>query len=131
MTKKKILIIEDEKDFISAIAALLEAEGYEISLANDGMEGLQKAKAAQYDLIIMDVMMPKMDGYKLCRMLKFDTKYKKTPVIMLTAKSQDQDRLTAEQCGSDAYILKSQNPDILISKIKQLFEKNDKGGKKA
>lgn len=120
--KKKILLVEDEKDFVVAISTLLEVEGYEILVATDGMDGLEKAKSNVVDLIILDLMMPRMDGYKLCRMLKFDKKYRQTPVLMLTAKAQEHDRLTGEQCGADAYVLKSQNPDILIAKIKELLK---------
>ena len=121
--KNKILIIEDEKDFVTAISILLKAEGFEVSVATDGMQGLEKARETKFDLIITDVMMPKMDGFKLCRMIKFDSKHKDTPVIMLTAKGQEEDKFTGEQCGADAYILKSQSPDILIDKIKELLKK--------
>ena len=120
--KKKILIIEDEKDFVTAVSVLLEAEGYELEIANDGMEGLNKVKASGFNLIIMDVMMPKMDGYKLCRLLKFDKKYKNIPIIMLSARCQDEDISTGGQCGADAYILKSNSPDVLISKVKELLK---------
>ena len=120
--KRKILLIEDEKDFITAATTLLEADGYEAVVANDGMEGLQKAKTAAFDLILLDLMMPKIDGYKVCRLLKFDKRYRATPIIMLTAKAQVQDRLTSEQCGADAYILKSQSPDVLLAKIKELLK---------
>jgi len=123
MGNKKILIVEDEKDFITAIKALLEAQGYGVSIANDGMQGLKKARSEAFDLIVMDVMMPKMDGYKLCRMLKFDDKYKSVPMIMLTARAQEEDRVTGQECGADAYILKSQNPDILLDKVKELLGK--------
>ena len=121
--KKKILIIEDAKDFVTAISVLLEAEGYEVSAASDGLAGLEKIRKGQYDLIITDVMMPKMDGFKLCRMIKFDSKHKDTPLLMLTAKGQESDVLTGEQCGADAYILKSQSPDTLIKKIKEMLKK--------
>lgn len=121
--KKKILIIEDEKDFVTAISVLIEAEGFEVFTASDGMEGLEKIRKGEFDLIITDVMMPKMDGFKLCRMIKFDSKHKHTPVLMLTAKGQEGDRITGEQCGADAYVLKSQSPDALISKIKEMIKK--------
>lgn len=120
--KKKILLVEDERDFVVAVTAVLESEGYEVAVANDGKAGLQKAKADIFDLIILDVMIPKIDGYKVCRMLKFDKNYKDTPVLMLTAKVQEQDRLTGEQCGADAYVLKSQGPDALVGKIKELLK---------
>lgn len=121
--RKKILLVEDEKDFIAAVGVLLESEGYEVLLAADGMEGLRKAKANPVDLIILDIMMPKMDGYKVCRMLKFDKKHKETPILILTAKAQEADKLMGEQCGADAYLLKSQSPDVLVSKVKELIKK--------
>ena len=119
---KKILLIEDEKDFVIAVKSLLEASGFEAESADNGLDGLTKAKSQHFDLIVTDVMMPKMDGYKVCRMLKFDKKYRDIPVIMLTAKGQEADKITGEQCGADAYILKSGSPDILISKIKELLK---------
>lgn len=119
---KKILLVEDERDFITAVSALLEAEGFEVLTADNGMDGLAKAKANAVDLIILDVMMPKMDGYKVCAMLKFDKRYKNIPIIMLTAKAQEVDRLTGEQCGADAYLLKSQSPNTLIAKVKELIK---------
>jgi len=119
--KKRILIIEDEKEFLVGITTLLESQGYEVLTAPDGMSGLQKARKDNPDLVILDIMMPKVDGYKVCRLLKFDAKYKDIPILMLTAKTQDIDRLTGEQCGADAYFLKSESPDGLIAKINEIL----------
>jgi DNA-binding response OmpR family regulator len=119
--KKKILIIEDEKEFVVAIRALLESEGYEVLAAGDGLTGLHKAKKENPNLIILDVMMPKLDGYKVCRLLKFDIKYKDIPILMLTAKAQEQDKLIGMQCGADAYFLKSESPDGFLAKVKKFL----------
>jgi two-component system alkaline phosphatase synthesis response regulator PhoP/two-component system response regulator VicR len=118
--KKTILIIEDEKEFASALSDLLKVEGYDVVIALNGMEGLEKIKTNLVHLIILDVMMPRIDGYKVCRMLKFDKKYSNIPILMLTAKAQEQDKITAEQCGADAYLLKSQRPEFLLAKVKEM-----------
>jgi len=119
---KKILIIEDEKNFALALSELLKVEGFDVAVAENGLDGLQEIKANPVDLVILDVMMPKIDGYKVCRLIKFDKKYKSIPVILLTARCQDEDIAIGEQCGANAYILKSGSPDILILKVKELLK---------
>ena len=84
----------------------------------DGEEGLKLAKEANPDLIILDVMMPKINGYKICRLLKFDNKYKNVPIFMLTARSQDEDRLIGEETGADEYITKPFDVDYIVEKVK-------------
>ena len=121
MKPKKILIIEDENDIIYALRLLLEQNNYEVIEAEDGRKGFDIARRERPDLILLDLMLPKLDGYKVCRMLKFDEKYKKTPVIMLTARTQDSDKATGREVGADAYITKPFNQDILLTKIKQLL----------
>lgn len=90
--KKRILLIEDEKDMAYAVTLQLEAKGYEVIAAFDGRDGLDKARTKKPDLIILDLMLPKIDGYKVCRMLKFDNKYKNIPIILFTARAQDSDK---------------------------------------
>jgi len=123
MDKKKILLVDDEKDLVDMVKMRLEASGYEIVPAYDGQEALDKARNINPDLIILDVMLPKMDGYKICRMLKFDEKYKKIPIIMFTARVQESDRLTGQQVGADAYITKPFEPQALLDKIQELLAK--------
>jgi len=120
--KKRILLIEDEKDMAYAVSLQLEAKGYEIITACDGQEGLNKARAENPDLIILDLMLPKIDGYKVCRMLKFDNKYKDIPVILFTARAQDSDRKTGREVGADAYITKPFEPKALLDKIRELLK---------
>ena len=102
----KILIVDDEKDIVEALSFMLQAKGYEIISAYDGEEGLKLAKEEKPDLIILDVMMPKINGYKICRLLKYDAKYKNIPIIMVTARSQDNDKLIGEETGANEYITK-------------------------
>lgn len=119
----KILLIDDEKDFVEALKTRLESMGYEILTAYDGLEGFKKACKEKPDLIILDLIMPKRDGYRVCEMLKCDAKYKKIPIIMLTARGKDLDleRIVARELGADAYINKPFESRMLLLKIKKLL----------
>ena len=121
MEKKKILLVDDEKDLVETVSFRLDASGYEIIPAYDGKDGFDKARSERPDLIILDLMLPKMDGYKVCRMLKFDEKYKKIPIIMFTARAQDSDIKMGEEVGANAYITKPFDPKVLLDKIKELL----------
>jgi DNA-binding response OmpR family regulator len=122
--KKKLLIVEDEKDLVEMVKFRLEASGYEATTAYDGQEGLDKAHKEKPDLIILDIMLPKLDGYKVCRLLKFDEKYKNIPIIMFTARAQESDKKTGEDVGADAYITKPFDSQVLLSKIEELLKKS-------
>ena len=122
MNKKRILVVDDEVDLVNLVKMRLEANGYEAVGAYDGQEGLDKAKKEKPDLVILDLMLPKMDGYKVCRMLKFDEKYKNIPIIMFTARAQESDKKMGEEVGADAYITKPFEPEVLLTKIKELLE---------
>jgi DNA-binding response OmpR family regulator len=121
--KKKILVVDDEEDIAMTVSLRLQASGYEVVTAVDGQEGLEKARSMNPDLIILDLMLPKIDGYKVCRMLKFDEKYKKIPIILFTARSQDSDKKTGEDVGADAYITKPFEAQVLLAKIKELMDR--------
>jgi len=120
--KKKILLIEDEKDMAYAVTLQLEAKGYEVIVAFDGKEGLDKARTKKPDLIILDLMLPKIDGYKVCRMLKFDSKYQNIPIILFTARAQDSDKKIGKDVGADFYITKPFEPSVLLDKIRELLK---------
>lgn len=124
MDKKKILVVDDETQLVDMIKMRLEANNYEVITANDGQEALQKARSQSPDLIILDLMLPKLDGYKVCRMLKFDEKYKSIPIIMLTARVQETDKKMGEEVGAEAYIIKPFESQALLSKIEELLEKS-------
>ena len=119
---KRILIVDDEEDLVKLVKKFLEYHRYEVIAANDGQEGFEKAKTDKPDLIILDLMLPKISGYKVCGLLKKDTRYAKIPIILFTAKAQEKDVKLGEEVGADAYITKPFEPEILLSKIKELIK---------
>jgi len=119
--RKKILVVDDEIQLVEMLKMRLEANGYEALTAYDGREALEKVRNQNPDLILLDLMLPKMDGYKVCRMLKFDKKYKNIPIIIFTARVQESDKEKGSQVGADAYIIKPFEPQVLLSKIKELL----------
>jgi two-component system, OmpR family, alkaline phosphatase synthesis response regulator PhoP len=126
MAKHKILVVDDEADLVETLKFRLEATGYEVISAIDGQEGLKKARAENPDLIVLDLMLPKLDGYRVCRMLKFDEKYKGIPIILFSARVQDSDIKMGEEQGADAYITKPFDPKLLLAKIDELLKKYKK-----
>ena len=124
MNSAKILIVEDEKDLADAVSFRLKASGYAVISASDGQEGFDKAKKENPDLIILDLMLPKMDGYKICGLLKKDVRFAKIPVIVFTAKAQQEDIQLGEELGADAYIIKPFDAQVLIAKIEELLKKS-------
>jgi len=116
---KKILIVDDEADIIEILQFVLESNGYECITATDGEEGLKRAKEEKPDLILLDVMMPKINGYKISRLLKYDSKYKNIPILMLTARSQEEDKVLGEETGADEYITKPFKIDYVVDKVKE------------
>lgn len=120
---KKILLIEDEKDLVKTIAFRLESKGYTAITAYDGQEGLDKARKEKPDLIILDLMLPKIDGYKVCALLKGDSRYSKIPIIIFTARAQDEDMKMGKEAGAEAYMTKPFDPEALFAKIEELIGK--------
>ena len=119
---KKILIVDDEKDIVETLSFMLKAKGFECICAYDGEEGLSLAKSEKPDLVILDVMMPKINGYKICRLLKFDNNYKSIPIIMITARSQEEDKIIGEETGADEYITKPFDIDFVLERVKAHLE---------
>ena len=120
--KRRLLVVEDELDLAEMVKLRLKANGYEVLIAYDGQAGLDLARQEKPDLIILDLMLPKIDGYKICRMLKFDEKYKHIPIIMFTARAQESDKKMGSDVGADAYITKPFDAQALLSKIKELIK---------
>ena len=123
MNKARILLVDDEEDMVYAVKMQLEACGFEVLTAADGQEGLTKARRENPDLIILDVMLPKLYGYNVCRMLKFDSKYKHIPIILFTSRVQKEDQKIGLEVGADAYICKPFDSQALLDKIKELLKK--------
>jgi DNA-binding response OmpR family regulator len=119
----KILIVDDEPAIVAALTLRLGANGYVVSSSGDGVEGLRKARTESPDLIILDIMLPKMDGFTVCRMLKFDEKFDTIPIIMLTAKVQQVDQAQGKESGADAYMTKPFRSEELLARIKELIDK--------
>jgi len=118
----KILLVDDEVSLVGMVQMRLEAAGYEVITASDGQEGMDKAKSENPDLILMDVMMPKVDGYKACGLLKNDARYSKIPIILFTARAQKDDTEVGKEVGADAYITKPFEPPVLLAKIEELLK---------
>ncbi len=104
------------------ISKALRYKGYEVITANDGQEGLDKAKTEKPDLIVLDLMLPRINGYKVCGLLKKDTRYAKIPVILFSAKANAEDIELGKKVGADAYITKPYERDALLSKIEELIK---------
>ena len=119
---KKILIVDDELDIVESLKFVLETSDYQCFCAYNGEEGLRLAKEIIPDLIILDVMMPKINGYKISRLLKFDNKYKNIPILMLTARSQESDKLIGEETGADEYITKPFDLDFVLKKVDEYLK---------
>ncbi len=117
----KILVVEDEHRLAQAIKEGLEQERYAVDVAYDGEDGYNTARADEYDLIILDVMLPVIDGYEVCRRLRFEGDH--TLVLMLTAKDQDTDVVTGLDAGADDYLVKPFSFDVLMARIRALLRR--------
>lgn len=118
--KKKILLVDDETDIQIIVKARLEALGFEVLVAKDGQEGLDLARKELPDLVVLDLMLPKLDGHKVCRLLKFDKVFENIPVIIFSAKGGETDKKLAEQMGADAYITKPFDIKLFTQTIQRL-----------
>ena len=121
-TKNRILVVEDQAAIVDMVRMRLEANNYEVITAADGQEGLDKARKENPNLIILDIMLPKMDGYKVCKLLKADPRYKKIPIIISTGRTPQELKKLGKEVGADAYISKPFEAQLLLSKIKILLE---------
>ncbi len=120
MKKKRILAVDDVRETLMALRIRLEHAGYEVMTATDGEMGLKMARDLHPDLIILDVMLPKIDGFSVCRLLKFDEEYENIPIIMLTARGQESDMQIGQEVGADVYLTKPYNSEELLGHIKRL-----------
>lgn len=117
----RILIIEDNEAFRKMLHIRLDAKGYVTFIAKDGLEGLGAVRKTNPDLIITDIMLPGLDGHKICRMVKFDKNFKHIPVIVLTSRDLDEDEELAKRCGADAFIVKTTRAEIILDVIEKLL----------
>ena len=121
MSKEKILVVEDEEAILMLLEDDLCMEGYEVATARDGERGLSMAKEGAYDLVILDVMLPKKDGFEICRELRGSGAA--VPILMLTAKSQEIDKVLGLELGADDYVTKPFSPRELIARVRAILRR--------
>jgi DNA-binding response OmpR family regulator len=122
MRKKKILAVDDEPNILMSIKFILEMEGYEVHIARDGDEALEVAERVRPDLILLDINMPRKDGYEVCRILQERKDLSETKVIMLTAKGQTLEKKKGLEVGADDYVTKPFSAEDLLEKIRTMIE---------
>ncbi len=123
MAREHILVVEDEEEIQELIAYNLSKEGFRTSVASSGEDALKKARADRVDLILLDLMLPGMDGLDVCKAIRKDEKTQAVPVIMLTAKGEESDVVTGLELGADDYIAKPFSPKVLIARIKSVLRR--------
>ncbi|MFA5351358.1 MAG: response regulator transcription factor, partial [Candidatus Omnitrophota bacterium] len=121
--KEKILIIEDEKDIVKMLEYNLKKEGFQVISSRDGEEALDMAVRDNPDLVILDLMLPGLDGLEVCKILKKEAKTAQIPIIMLTAKSQESDKVVGLELGADDYVTKPFSPRELVARIKAVLRR--------
>ena len=123
MAKENILIVDDEEDVLELVRYNLDKNGYNTETATTGEEALTKARAKLPDLVILDLMLPGIDGLEVCKKLKNDTKTQHIPVIMLTAKGEEADIVTGLELGADDYVTKPFSPKVLIARVRRILHR--------
>ncbi len=111
---KRILVVDDDEMVLMALDELLKPEGYEVETVSGGAEALKRLEEKAYDLLMTDVIMPEMDGFELCRRVRQKEKFKELPIVFLTAKSRDEDRVKGLEAGANLFLSKPISPDKLI-----------------
>ena len=119
--KRRVLLVDDEASIVKIVGKRLEVAGYEVLIAMDGEEGLTKARLGRPDIVILDLMMPKKNGFEVCAELKKDPQYRHIPVIIFTGKGRDMDEQICRECGANAYLTKPHKPEDLIEQIEGLL----------
>ncbi|MBI3812579.1 MAG: response regulator transcription factor [Nitrospirae bacterium] len=123
---KKIVVIEDEPDIIGLVTLYLEKEGYRVTAVRDGVKGFQHLRTEPPDLLILDIMLPEMDGLEICRRVRADSKTAALPIIMLTAKGEESDKIVGLELGADDYLVKPFSPKELVARVKALLRRAER-----
>ncbi|MCE5312135.1 MAG: response regulator transcription factor [Nitrospiraceae bacterium] len=126
----KILVVDDEADIVELISYNLKKEGYEVDTALDGDEALQKIRSGSNDLVVLDLMLPGIQGLEICRIIRSTKELATLPVIMLTAKSEEVDRIVGLEMGADDYVVKPFSPRELVARVKSLLRRAESGAVK-
>ncbi|MBI4462318.1 MAG: response regulator transcription factor [Acidobacteria bacterium] len=129
---KRILIIEDDKDIVELVRYNLEKEGFQVVAAGDGLTGLAQVKRTAPDLLILDLMLPRLPGLEVCKEIRRDSKFARLPVLMLTARGDEADRVVGLELGADDYVTKPFSPRELVARVKALLRRVEpvSGGEK-
>jgi DNA-binding response OmpR family regulator len=120
--RARVLVVDDEPDLIHILEFGLKAAGYQVDVAADGQEGLKKARETRPDIILLDLMLPKLDGYKVCRLLKFDERYRQIPIIIVSARTQEGDQALAKEMGANRFITKPYEFGEILAHIEALLK---------
>lgn len=123
MAKEKILIVDDEEDVLELVRYNLDKNGYNVETAATGEQALAKARAKLPDLVILDLMLPNIDGLEVCKKLKGDSKTQNIPIIMLSAKGEEADIVTGLELGADDYVTKPFSPKILVARVRRILHR--------
>ena len=121
-----ILLVDDEEDLLELLSYALRREGFDVLTAQDGVEGLRIAHAERPDVIVLDIMMPKMDGLETCQRLREDANLRLTPILMLTARSEERDEILGLDAGADDYLTKPTSPSLLVSHVRALLRRTER-----
>jgi DNA-binding response OmpR family regulator len=124
---KKILVVEDDADLVELLCFNLRAAGFSVGTANDGIEALTKARSLKPDLVLLDLMLPELDGFAVCEILRRDPVLAAVPIIMLTALSSQFARLNGFEAGADAYLTKPFSPKHLVARVKAELGRREEG----
>ncbi|MDP3921193.1 MAG: response regulator transcription factor [Candidatus Omnitrophota bacterium] len=123
MAKEIILLIEDEKNIVELVKYNLEQQGYRVNTAVNGNEGVRKAQKEKPDLVILDLMLPELDGIEVCKILRHNDKTASIPIIMLTARSEEADKIVGLELGADDYVTKPFSPRELVARVKAVLRR--------
>ncbi len=124
MMKGTILVIDDERDLVELVRVNLEKEGYDVIAATDGQSGIEVITRHKCDLIVLDLMMPGMDGLEVCRKLRGDARLSRTPILMLTARATEADKIVGLEMGADDYMIKPFSPRELVARVKAILRRS-------
>ncbi len=118
---RTLLLVDDDEELLLAFKLRFESVGFRVLTAQDGLEALQKSRQEHPDLVILDLMLPKLGGYEICRLLKFDPKFRHIPILLFSARSRREDQEMGRQVGADAYLTKPCSGQVLIAKVEEML----------
>ncbi len=121
-----VLLVDDEEDLLELLSYALRREGFDVLTAQDGAEALRVAKAERPDLVVLDIMMPKMDGIETCQRLREEANLRLVPILMLTARGEERDEILGLDAGADDYLTKPTSPNLLVSRVRALLRRSER-----